>query len=715
MLVDSGADACVFPASPRDTALAQTPSLVAANGTEIPTYGKRTLQLSFGPGHAISQVFWIAGVKRPILGANFFIQQGLIIDLAQCRLVDKATGKIHRGRGASSPAISGLRTPPQGPYQSLLHEFPDLLVQSFSGQVKHLVKHHIETTGPPLHARARRLDSAKLAAARAEFQKMEDLGIIRRSNSPWASPLHVVPKPDGSWRPCGDYRRLNAVSKDDRYPLPHIQDFNGNLVGRAVFSVVDLVRGFHQIPMAAHDIPKTAIITPFGLFEFLRMPFGLKNAAQAFQRMMDGILRGIDFVFVYLDDILVASRDQAEHMEHLRALFRLLTSHGITINQQKSRLGLPEVQYLGHLVNARGVLPLADRVTAIAQVPPPQSKVALQRFLGMVNYYRRFLPHLAQVLAPLHAAVGAAGRAKSIQWSADCQSAFQATKSALAKATLLHHPDPAAQTALTVDASDVAVGAELSQLRGAVWEPIAFFSRKLSPPEVKYSAFDRELLGMYLATKHFRHYLEGRPFAIFTDHKPLVFALGSDADRSPRQTRHLSFIAEFTTDIRHIPGPDNVVADALSRAVAAVQLPSIDFSVVAAHQRRSAREMEYYQSLESGIAPRQVKYRGQDLWCDVSTGRIRPIIPAIFAKEVFAALHCLSHAGPRPTLRAVAERFVWRGMRRDVRLWCRECHPCQASKIAKHTRAPVQHFQMPQRRFGDLHVDLVGPLPPSEG
>ena len=256
LLVDSGADTCVFPASCRDTVLPRTTSLRAANGTEIATYGKRSLNISFSPGHSISQSFWIADVKRPILGANFFINQGMVIDLPNCRLIHAATGKIHRGRHAppSCSAISGLRSGPDGPYEALLLQFPDLLVQKFAGDVKHNVRHYIETTGPPLHARARRLDAAKLANARAEFKSMEDLGIIRRSDSPWASPLHVVPKSDGTWRPCGDYRRLNAVTKDDRYPLPHIQDFNGNLVGRSVFSVVDLVRGFHQIPMP----PKTS-------------------------------------------------------------------------------------------------------------------------------------------------------------------------------------------------------------------------------------------------------------------------------------------------------------------------------------------------------------------------------------------------------------------------------------------------------------------------
>ena len=263
----------------------------------------------------------------------------------------------------------------------------------YKGEVKHNIEHYIPTSGPPLHARPRRLDGEKLKVAREEFLKMESLGIVRRSDSPWASPLHVVPKADGSWRPCGDYRRLNAITEDDRYPLPHLQDFNARLAGMQIFSTIDLVKRFHQIPLSAADVPKTAILTPFGLFKFLRMPFGLKNAAQAFQRLMDGMLRHISFAFVYLDDILIASPDPGTHKKNLRELFQLLHLNGININRKKCTFGKSEVKYLGHLVNAKGIHPLPDHVCDLKNFPPPSSKLGVQRFLGMINYYRRFVPH----------------------------------------------------------------------------------------------------------------------------------------------------------------------------------------------------------------------------------------------------------------------------------------------------------------------------------
>ena len=194
---------------------------------------------------------------------------------------------------------------------------------------------------------------------------MEAMGIVRRSKSSWASPLHVVAKSDRGWRPCGDYRRLNNVTVDDRYPVPRLQDFTANLQGKSVFSKVDLVRGYHQIPMSPEDVQKTAVITPFGLYEFLCMPFGLKNAALAFQRLVDTVCRGLQGVFVYLDDILIASTSNTQHQEDLKVMFKCLEEHGLVTNSKKCVFGTPAVRFLGHSVDSSGISPLPEKVQTV--------------------------------------------------------------------------------------------------------------------------------------------------------------------------------------------------------------------------------------------------------------------------------------------------------------------------------------------------------------
>ena len=757
-------------------------------------------------------------MQSRILGADFLAVNYLAPNHRDAQLIslqDYSTLPAEHARGFQSVPINFVHQI-DDPFYNLLDKFPEVTTPSFTlKQPDHEVKHHIPTgDAPPVQSRARRLDPEKLAVAKAELEKLVELGIAYRGKSEWSSPLMVTPKPNGGWRVCGDYRRLNTLTTDDRYPVRSLQDFTAELHGKTIFSKVDLMKGYHQIPVADGDVRKTAVITPFGLFVFPRCPFGLKNAGQDFQRLMDHILGDLPRIYVYIDDILVASETPEQHLEDLEQVFKTLSANGMVLQRSKCVLGVPELDFLGYKVNSTGITPLPDRVAAIRLTKPPTTVKELQRFLGMVGYYRKFIPKAAAHLYHLFEALK--GKPKTLTWTPECQISFDATKEALANASLLFHPRPGAKLALTTDASNSAIGGVLEQEGPQGWEPLAFYSSKLKANEQMWPPYDRELLGAFKGIRHFKDMIEGRPFTLYTDHQSLIPSLSKKTDsHTARQIYQLSCIAEYTTDIKYVQGKANLVADALSRpndaAADIAELNSVVNSISTTrdvsgpflptasppnhltfsnfsnnttsgsslatdsamgsatstapnasatttrpttsslenHKNASAAKLEAattdlacvinsigdlgmdweevarLQPLDpdfkrlrddarSGLNFKSVDAGRHNIIVDISNGLPRPFIPFECRRRVFDLIHGLGHPGVERTRQAVASKVVWPTMRQDVSKWARECLPCQRSKVTRNTVPPIGDFQVPNRRFQHLNVDIVT-LPSSNG
>lgn len=452
----------------------------------------------------------------------------------------------------------------------IINEYDDVFhVEGDSLSMTNLTEHEINTENhPPISVKTYRYPEVHKAEVEKQIKKLLKEGIIQPSLSPWSAPLWVVPKKlDASgevkWRVVIDYRKLNNVTVGDAYSLPNITGILDQLGHSVYFTILDLVSGFHQVPMKAEDIPKTAFTTPSGHWEFTRMPFGLKNAPARFQRMIDIALIGLNHLqcFTYLDDVVVFAKSISDHEVKLRSIFDRLRLNNLKLQPDKCEFMRHEVTYLGHIISENGVRPNPEKVQVVTDYPIPNNAKEVKQFLGICGFYRRFIRDFSKITQPLTKLLK---KDQKFYWSQEQHKSFQVLKSKLTSEPILQYPDFSKEFILTTDASNFAIGSVLSQMTLGSDLPIAYASRTLNRAECNYNTTERELLSIVWATNHFRPYLYGRKFRIVTDHRPLIW-LFNVKDPGSKLVRWRLKLEEYDYEIAYKPGRLNSNADTLSR------------------------------------------------------------------------------------------------------------------------------------------------------
>ncbi|GJS76205.1 retrotransposon-related protein [Tanacetum coccineum] len=552
-------------------------------------------------------------------------------------------------------------------------------------------------------------------------KELLDSGVIRPSQSPFSSPIVMVKKKDGSWRMCIDYRQLNKHTVKDKFPIPMIEELIDELQGSVIFSKLDLRSGYHQIRMKDDDIHKTAFRTHDGHFEFLVMPFGLTNAPSTFQSLMNTVFKPFlrRFTLVFFDDILIYSRNAIEHWHHLECVLQVMRENTLYAKQSKCAFAVSEVEYLGHVISAEGVSTDKSKIQAMKEWPIPKTVKQLRGFLGLTGYYRRFIRHYAIISKPLTQLL----KKQSFLWNESAQMAFETLKSAMINAPVLSLPNFKKEFIVETDACDTGFGAVLQQ----EGHPIAYLSKALSPKHQVYSTYEKEFLAVILALDKWRGYLMDRHFKIKTDHFSLKYLLDQRVT-TPFQAKWLPKLMGFDYEISYKKGSENVAADALSR-VPTNDEESQMFSLITTTVSSPLWEQikgswEQDQTLKDLID----KIKGQTnngtkyTWSNGQLRRKGKLMVGNVGqlrKQLFLHYHedaVGGHSGAQVTIQTLSSLFFWKGMRKMVKQWVRECVVCQKQKPDLSAYPGLlQPLPIPETIWSEISMDFIEGLPKSQG
>uniref|UniRef100_A0A8C6MDP3 Gypsy retrotransposon integrase-like protein 1 n=1 Tax=Nothobranchius furzeri TaxID=105023 RepID=A0A8C6MDP3_NOTFU len=537
-------------------------------------------------------------------------------------------------------------------------------------------------------------------------------GLIRPSTSPLGAGFFFVAKKDGSLRPCIDYRGLNQITIKNKYPLPLLSSTFEPVQDSTVFTKLDLRNAYHLVRVREGDEWKTAFKTPLGHYEYLVMPFGLTNAPAVFQALVNSVLGDFinKFVSVYLDDILIFSKDLAEHQVHVRAVLQRLLENRLYVKAEKCEFHVPSVKFLGFVLESGQLRTDPDKVKAVLEWPTPTTRKHLQRFLGFANFYRRFICNYSQTAAPLNDLTSVK---RPFAWTPEADKAFNELKHKFSHAPILTRPDPTKQFTLEVDASDTGVGAILSQVSATDHRlhPCAFFSRRLSPAERNYDVGDRELLAVKLAFEEWRHWLEGAdlPTIVWTDHKNLSYL--KEAKRlNPRQYLWSLFFSRFNFVISFRPGSKNTKPDALSRQYSPDSDPVPDTILPPSCLVGAAVVWDIHKQVEEALRTEPGPGNGPPN---------RMYVPSKVRGPVIRWAHSAKfsiHPGISRTVAFIRRSFWWPTLFRDVKDYVNACQTCARNKCSNQPPAGLLNpLPVPSRPWSHIALDFVTGLPVSHG